>query len=497
MGQQSETFIVKLPLITETWQEHIINKRFEYCREIYNAYRSKIIRILHYHQNTNEWKSFNTLTKFSERNKLIGQYIKEHDLPLTEYGLTNQCKVFAYKYKKYGINSTITEFVLKNLWSSVNKYLYGKGKKIVYKEKDTFNSYRIRKKSGFNGITYDLSKSTLSININGKKGKDEKTLDLKFFINPKSTYETEAFSPSNELREIGIQREFIRGKWKYYVSFTIKGIKPNKGRQLGEGNVGIDLGPSTIAVSSDNKVYIDELAKDVESIEKEIAVIQQKMDRSRRLTNPLQFNEDGQIRRYQKGERPAWIKSNNYIKLQNKLKELYRRRSAKLKLSHINLANEIIGYGNNFTIEKNPISSWALRAKETKYNRNGRCKKKKRFGKSIGNHAPSMFGVILENKINSLGGKFTKMDIKHGASQFDFTNQTKTKHELNERRITLSNGKTHLRDLISAFNIQHHQNGEYNVELMKSNYDNFCKFEKNEIERHQNSGKKLVKSFGI
>ena len=94
--------------------------------------------------------------------------------------------------------------------------------------------------------------------------------------------------------------------------------------------------------------------------------------------------------------------------------------------------------GDTFIVENNPVSSWTRRAKETKVNKAGRIQSKKRYGKSVANHAPSMFVTILENKVKSLGGTFVKADVKNAASQFDFTNGEFTKHELGERTVTLS-----------------------------------------------------------
>ena len=42
-----DMFVVKLPLKTEIWQEHFLNRRFEYCREIYNDLLNKLLRTLH------------------------------------------------------------------------------------------------------------------------------------------------------------------------------------------------------------------------------------------------------------------------------------------------------------------------------------------------------------------------------------------------------------------------------------------------------------------
>ena len=138
------------------------------------------------------------------------------------------------------------------------------------------------------------------------------------------------------------------------------------------------------------------------------------------------------------------------------------------------------------------------KSKEITFNKKGKINSRKRFGKSIANHAPSMFITILENKVKSLGGSLTKVDIKNAASQFDFTNETFTKHELKERRINLSNGNTHCRDSIAAFNLQHLiGDKEYDVSTMKEKYNKFCRMEQEEIKRHQMFDEKISSNFGI
>ena len=47
------------------------------------------------------------------------------------------------------------------------------------------------------------------------------------------------------------------------------------------------------------------------------------MDRSRRATNPENYNEDGTGKK-QGNPKVTWNKSNHYIKYQNEVRELYR-----------------------------------------------------------------------------------------------------------------------------------------------------------------------------
>ena len=106
---------------------------------------------------------------------------------------------------------------------------------------------------------------------------------------------------------------------------------------------------------------------------------------------------------------------------------------------------------------------------------------------------------LLENKVKSLGGELIKVDIRNAASRFDFTNSEFVEHNLNERKITLSNGNTHQRDLLAAFNLQHlNYNDEtlknYNIKEMKQDYPIFCKLEKFEINKFVKRQKKSNKS---
>ena len=176
-----------------------------------------------------------------------------------------------------------------------------------------------------------------------------------------------------------------------------------------------------------------------------------------------------------------------------------RKQTVIRKLQHNIKANEILSLGDTFIVENNPISAWAKRANGVRKNKNGKIQTNKRFGKSIGNHAPSMFVTILQNKVESLKGKFVPVDPKNAASRFDFTNGDFTEHKLDERKITLSNGNTHQRDMLAAFNLQHidltnDDLKKYNVDEMIEDYPIFCKLEKEEIKRFINRMKISNKS---
>lgn len=220
------------------------------------------------------------------------------------------------------------------------------------------------------------------------------------------------------------------------------------------------------------------------------------MDRSRRATNPENYQEDGQIKM---DKNLVWKYSKHYIKLKSKRKELMRKNAAIRKINHNIDANLLLNLGDTFIVENNPVSAWAKRAKGIRKSKKGKNMSNKRYGKSIGNHAPSTFVTILKNKVESLGGKFKEVSTKNGASGYDFTNGKYTKHDVRQRKIKLSNGNTHQRDMLAAFNLQHlnyesENLKDYNVNEMNLDYPIFCRLESEEIARYKNGQKPSHKS---
>ena len=59
-------------------------------------------------------------------------------------------------------------------------------------------------------------------------------------------------------------KRVVNGKNKYYVQITFEGTPPKKHKVGGENEIGIDIGTSTIAIVSDNKVELKILAENIE-----------------------------------------------------------------------------------------------------------------------------------------------------------------------------------------------------------------------------------------
>lgn len=276
-----------------------------------------------------------------------------------------------------------------------------------------------------------------------------------------------------------ILKKIQNGKEHFYLQMILRAeVAPRKYDTSDMfGNVGIDIGTSTVAVSSYYETKLEELAPGIDRKEKEIARLQRKLDRQRRANNPQNYNEDGTIVRGKK----TWAYSKKYYQTKNKLRKLKTKQAETRTLSHKTLANEIVGLGDRFVVEQMSFASLQKRAKETKVNeKTNRIQSKKRFGATIGHRAPATLISLIEQKCKSQGKTFIKADTKSvKASQFDHLTEEYTKHSLSTRVKFVGDDKVQ-RDLYSAFLLAHVEDDKktVNVNACKSNFNTFLENQK-------------------
>ena len=483
-------FIVEFPLKTEKYQEDILNKRFEIGRHIYNSLVN--VTQKHYKEmiKTKKYRTLlSSLTGNKKSNKEIWKQINDirKQYGMSEYSFHEDVKQMQ-KYFKSNMDSFTAQKIATELWKSYDKLFYGNGKKVYYKKYGEFNS--LEGKSNTTGIRFKDD----MITWNGLK--------IPVVIDYDNYYEYEAMQ--SKICYNRIVRKYVRNKYKYYVQIVFKGNPPVKidtdtgemKHYIGKGDIGIDIGTRTVAISSKSDVKILELADRVQNIENQKQKLLRKMDRSRRVTNPNNYNEDGTIKK-QGNKKVEWIKSNHYIKYQNELKELYRKQADIRKYQHECLANYIISLGNKVYVEKMNFTGLQKRSKNTEKNDKGKFKKKKRFGKSLANKAPSMLLTIIDRKLGYYGEKLIEINtLEAKASRFNHFDRRYTKKTISQRWDNF-NGIRIQRDLYSAFLIMNISDDLKNFNMDKCNerFENFYRLHNIEVDRL--TGKKNLSSIAI
>jgi hypothetical protein len=461
-------YILTLPLKTEKFQEDILNKNFEKCRRIYNACISELYKRYNHMKESKVYQK-NCKYKGKDRNKIFNKLNQQYKL--TEYALHDFVKLMG---KYFNIDAMTTQKIATRAFDAFQKLMFHKAKKIKYKAYGELNS--IEGKSNKQGIRFRN-------NILFYDG-----LKVPVIIKNNDTYAYMALQ--DKIKYCRIKREIIKGKYHYYVQLIIDGIPPMKINKdtgevknyINEGTVGLDIGTQSLAICSKLEVKLIELAPKITNIEKQKRILQRKLDRSRRSMNPNKFNENGTINTKDKSK---WIKSNHYIENQMKLKELQRIQKEIRKQSHSKLANYVLTLGDDIKVETMNYKGLQVRTKKTTKNKNGKYNKKKRFGKSLANKAPSMFLTILDNKLKWHNKELKKIDTyKVKASQYNHFEDKFIKKELNERWNNFGEYKIQ-RDLYSSFLIMNVNDklNKIDKDLCFDRFNNFKKLHDIEIER--------------
>lgn len=476
-------YILTLPLKTEKFQEDIICNTFEKYRKVYNSCLSELFKRYNHMTESKEYKS-NCKYKGRNRNKIFNEINKKYGL--TEYSLHSFVKSMA---KYYNIHSAITQKIATRCFNAFSKYIYHQAKRVNYIKYNELNS--IEGKQNSTGISF--KDGVIKFN----------KLSIPVIIKNNDTYAQNAIQ--DKIKYCRLLRKEIKGKTKFYVQLILEGVPPtkvtNQGEikgQIGSGDVGIDIGTQTIAISSVYDVKLLELAPNVNNIDRKLKLIQRKMDRSKRATNPNKFNDNGTIKQ---GNKDKWIFSNHYDKLKSLRKELYRKQSEIRKQDHYVLINELLNLGNKFYVETMNYKGLQAKVKNTTVNeKTGKINKKKRFGKSLANKAPSMFLTMLDNKLKWNNEMLYKIDTTRcKASQYNHFTDEYTRKELKDR---WNNDIDIQRDCYSAFLIMNVNEDLKSINRNKciNTYDNFKILHDKEISRLKElklNGYKLISSMGI
>lgn len=490
-GEDNNRCVLTLSLLTEPYQEHIIEKRFRIMEHLANSLIAKELRKLKALERRKDYRLLleeikgtpkeKRKTLNNKRSKMI------KDAGFDKYTFINDMTPMQKHFCEH-IATQVSHKTAADIWNAFDRYFYGDGKTIHFKRRGTMSS--IANKTMGNGMDY---KDGYFI-WNG--GQTSKKIKLKIRVAaPQTEYEKEMLR--KKIKYVRILRKWMKTRYKYYLQFTLEGTAVKKDRAIYEGRVGIDIGTQSIAIVSEKGVHLLELANRVNDNHEKLLRIQRKMDNSRRVMNPENYNADGTIAR---GRKLIWRQSAKYKKLTGKARELYRKNADIRKYQHTCLANYIISLGNHVFIEPMNYKGLQRRAKETKRGPSGRCLRKKRFGKSLAKKAPAMFVSILEDKLIQYGGSLVNVDKwEYRASQYDHLSKKYIKKTLAQRIQMLQNGDILQRDLYSAFLLMNADDTlkKPDDNLLDRTYDTFKKLHDKEIKRLMGNPDKNLSSFGI
>lgn len=483
-------FALTLRLMTTKEDEAILAKRFRIASHIYNVMVKEARRRLHKLRRDRDYQE---IMKYLKESK--GKYRKGDKTRLKElnrlYGLSEYDFHFyidrGQKQYSQNIDSQARQKIATNVWRATESVIYRNGKTIHFHKLKNLKT--MSGKSNVAGIRYRNEHFLW----NG--------LDIPVRIRKNDCYAKECLE--HDICYCRIVRRWHKHKYRYYIQIVFKGMPPQK-HIVKDDNIqaGIDIGPSTIAVVSSRGVIFTEMASDVDAIDAKIKRLNRKMDRQRRANNPDNYDEKGRFRRQTKTFRRHWNWSGQMKKTNHQIKQLYALRASKLRQSHFRLAKEILKLGTDIYVEDVNIQSWAKRSKKTEISdKTGRPKRKKRFGKSVANHAPGMLLTILNNKLSYMDREICKVSTyETRLSQLNHLTGEYEKHDLSDRWKNIGTDNVQ-RDLYSAYLLSNMKTQrEVDIDVCFDNFKNFMTYHDakiDELRKQKHDGKKFPSCMGI
>lgn len=419
---KTPSFIVELPLVTNSESRHILNSRFEAGRQIYNACLGEAIKRRNLMQRSKIYRAALGMPSSTgeERNTRSKAFsLARAKYGFTEYALHDYVKIIRYSWLGKYIDSHTAQKIATRAFKAVNKTVIGDAGKVHFKRY---------------GELYTLEGKNNASGIRWRDGKVLWTgLELRALINLKD--KVIAHGLSHRVKYVRIKRKIIRSKTRYYAQLVCDGKPYQKEKnKVIKGKIGLDLGPSTIAAVYNTGARLDLFCHELDNIQKEIRILQRKLDRQRRVNNPDNYNSNGTVKKGRK----KWVNSRRYLKTKSQFANLHRHQAAYRRSLHGKLVNDILRHGNTIYLEKVSYKSW-----------------QKMFGKSINYRAPSMFLSELKRKAEAAGGSVIEFPTTSTALSQMCQCGLKSKKKLSVRWHKCECGVSAQRDLYSAFLARH------------------------------------------
>lgn len=414
--------------------------------------------------------------------------------------------------------------VCDNVWKSIEKLMSRDSNKVRFYKKGEWTSFQ-GKQAEKSIILKQSSKGTFFVKFMGmnlplkvKKNDlfvEETLANISHYIHNKENIEQEnvkRFLDKQPLKDTfrvlnnRIILKEIRGKIRVFVQIVLEGNAVPKRKkdgsykhQLGTGRVAADIGTQSVAIVSEKRVILKNLAErspNAFKTERKIVLLQRRQDRSRRAMNPDNFDEKGRIKKGPK----TWTFSKRYKRRARFLRNLHRVAACNREYAHNQDINYIRSFGDSFIVEQMNIKALQKKAKEaTKNEKTGKWNRRKRFGKSILKRSPGYFIKQANYRFGVTGGFFKEVDTwSFKASQYDHMLNNANKKQLSQRWHRFSDGTKVQRDLYSAFLLYCSKDDFKTPDVLKCNnyFASFLILHNECIEKIKND-RKVVLNSGI
>jgi len=440
---KTPTFLLELPLRIDAGQAKHLGAHFEAARCLYNALLGEAMKRLRRMCADPAWQEARALPRTQKQERKVAFAQLRQAYGFSEYALHEFAKTANCTWIADHIDSMLAQTLATRAYQAVNRVCLGQAKNVRFKSKGR-GLDSVENKWNRSGLRFMLQQPA-----EGNQGWlvwgtdhlpalidwDDPVVchGLKHPIKYARLVRRKASSPN-------AQGADVQG-YRYYAQLILEG-KPHQKKKhtVGSDVVGLDLGPSTIAiVPQEGEAHLLPLCEELKPDARAKRRLERKLDRQRRASNPGNYDEKGRIKKRGK-RRLTWKNSKGYLATRRRLAHTERKLAAHRKSLHGRLVHQIIRRGNTIRTEKLSYKAW-----------------QKQYGKSVGRSAPGMLINHLRRTVASTGGTLSEFPTRTTKlSQYCHGCQSYTKKPLSQRWHQCACGIGPVqRDLYSAWLAAH------------------------------------------
>src|SRR5215472_9845008 len=410
--KQTPTFLLELPLGVTAGQAKRMRAHLEAARQLYNAVLSEGQRRLRRMRADPDWQAARAIPRLQkqERKRAFGALRQQHGF--SEYALHEAAKGLNCSWIADHIDAVLAQTLATRAYRALNRVCLGQARRVRFRSRGRGIS-SVENKRNDTGLRFVLQ-SPEEGNAGYLLWQEDRLEALIDWDDPVVIYGLA--HRVKYARLIGRQASSSHAAGadatgqRYYVQLALSGVPYHKPKHpVGQDTVGLDLGPSTIAIVPREgtprlEVFCAKLTPNAQAIRR----LQRQMDRQRRANNPDHYDAKGQIKKRGK-QRLRWKHSKRYQATRRRKATRERKLAAHRKSLHGRLVHEIVAVGNTIITEKISYRAW-----------------QKQFGKSVSLRAPGMFMDLLRRTVASTGGTLVEVPTRstklsqfcHGCGQF-------------------------------------------------------------------------------
>ena len=411
--KKTPTFLLELPLAVDAGQAARQRAHLEAGRQFYNAVLSAGQRRLRQMRADPAWREASAIPRTHTQERKAAFAALRERYGFSEYAFHELAKALRVSWLAEHLDAVLAQTLATRAYRALNRVCVGKARRVRFRSRGRGLS-SIENKRNDTGLRF-----VLQAHVNGRQlgfllWHDDRLPVLIEWDDPVVAhglaqpikYARLVRHCASSPRAQGADREGER----YSVQLVLAGTPYHKPKHtVGSDTVGLDLGPSSIAiVPREAEARLEPLCAELRPDAGAIRRLQRRMERQRRAANPEHYDERSRPRKRGTGA-PRWKQSRGYQVSRRRKAARERRLAAHRKSLHGRLVHQIVAVGHTVITEKLSYTGW-----------------QKRYGRSVGLRAPGMLIAHLKRTVASTGGTLHEVPTRstklsqwcHGCGEF-------------------------------------------------------------------------------